>query len=611
MIRDTVQTNSHVLIILPQEDRLEIEEGENLFRFLVCHGYSIPSSCGGMGTCGKCRVLIHKGLKSPTESEEVHLSQVELDQGWRLSCQQKVNCDIVLEVLQIDETTQAKELLKHELHTALDPGMEKVYLELPSPGKEDQCPDTLRVQEGLGVRRITFPLSVLRKVPHVLRVKDFRATVTKEKDRALDVEPGDTTGAFYGLAIDIGTTTIAGYLLDLNSGQEMGIRSQINPQRSFGADVIARIKHVYEHSETGLKELQEAVVSAINRMIHQLCQTAAIEPAHIYKVTVAGNPTMLHLFTAVDPSQIDHSPYIPVLRDGMIISANELGLETNSEGRVYIIPAISGYVGADITAGVLFSGLHQSSKLSLFVDIGTNAEIVLGNKERMLACSTPAGPAFEGALIKHGMSATPGAIAHVLLGGDSEPRLEVIGNSIPKGICGSGLIDLIAELRKVELINEQGKLLTQDNLHYAKRVTPDERNQPQFLVSGGDKPIYLTQQDIRELQLAKGAIRSGVDIVLREWGAAPEDIDVVYLAGAFGNYVRRESVLRIGMLPPFPLEKLTPVGNAAGQGAKLCLVNQGEWIEAQQLAERVQYYELSYYKGFSDTFIESLCFKSM
>ncbi|MCK4246290.1 DUF4445 domain-containing protein [Candidatus Bipolaricaulota bacterium] len=609
MIGDTAQASSYVLTILPQEDKLEIEGGGNLFRFLVRHGYSIPSSCGGMGTCGKCRVLIHKGLKPPTESEEVHLSQAELDQGWRLSCQQKVNCDIVLEVLQIDETTQAKELLKHELRTALDPGMEKAYLELSSPGKEDQRPDTLRIQEGLGVGQMAFPLSVLRKVPHVLRVKNFRATITKEKTRALDVEPGDTTGALYGLAIDIGTTTIAGYLLDLNTGQEMGIRSQMNPQKSFGADVIARIKHVYEHDEAGLKELQEAVVSGINRMIHQLCQTVAIEPAHIYKVTVAGNPTMVHLFTAVDPSQIDHSPYIPVLRDGTIISANELGLEINPEGQVYIIPAISGYVGADITAGVLFTGLHQSDKLSLFVDIGTNAEIVLGNKERMLACSTPAGPAFEGALIKHGMSATPGAIAHVLLGGDSGLKLEVIGNSIPKGICGSGLIDLIAELRKAELIDKKGRLLTKDNLHYAKRVTLDERSQLQFLVSGGDKPIYLTQQDIRQLQLAKGAIRSGVDIVLREWGAALEDIDAVYLAGAFGNYVRRESVLSIGMLPLFPLEKLTPVGNAAGQGAKLCLLNQGEWIKAQQLAERVQYCELSYHKGFSDTFIESLYFK--
>ncbi len=611
MIRDTAQANSHILIILPQEDTLDVEEGKNLFRYLVRHGYSIPSSCEGMGTCGKCCVLIHKGLKPPTESEEVHLSRVELDQGWRLSCQQRVDCDIVLKLPQIDETTQAKELLKQELHTALDPGMEKVYLELPSPGKEDQRPDTVRIQEGLGVGRMAFPLCVLRKIPHALRVKNYGVTVTKEENRALDLEPGDTTGALYGLAIDIGTTTVAGYLLDLNSGQEMGIRSQMNPQKSFGADVIARIKHVHEHGETGLKELQEAVVSGIDRMIHQLCETAAIKPAHIYKVTVAGNPTMLHLFTAVDPSQIDHSPYIPVLRDGTIISAEELGLEINPEGQVYIIPAISGYVGGDITAGVLFTRLHQSSKLSLFVDIGTNAEIVLGNKERILACSTPAGPAFEGAQIRYGMSATPGAIAHVLLSGNSEVELEVIGNSIPRGICGSGLIDLIAELRKVELINEQGKLLTQDNLHYAKRVTPDERNQPQFLVSGGDKPIYLTQQDIRELQLAKGAIRSGVDIVLREWGAAPEDIDVVYLAGAFGNYVRRESVLRIGMLPPFPSEKLKPVGNAAGQGAKLCLLSQGEWIKAQQLAEQIQYCELSYYKGFSDTFIERLYFKDI
>lgn len=611
MIRDTVQGNNHVLIILPQKDSLEVEEGENLFRFLVRHGYSIPSSCGGMGACGKCRVLIHKGLKPPTEPEEVHLSRAELDQGWRLSCQQRVNCYIVLEVPQIDETTQAKELLKQELHIALDPGMEKVYLELPSPGKEDQRPDTLRIQEGLGVEQMAFPLSVLRKVPHALRVKNFTATITKEEDRALDIEPGDTTGGLYGLAIDIGTTTVAGYLLNLNSGQVMGVRSQMNPQKSFGADVIARIKHVYEHDEAGLKELQEAVVSGINRMIHQLCQTATIQPVHIYKATVAGNPTMLHLFTAVDPSQIDHSPYIPVLRDGTIISAEELGLEINPEGRVYIIPAISGYVGADITAGVLFTDLHQSSKLSLFVDIGTNAEIVLGNRERMLACSTPAGPAFEGALIRYGMSATPGAIAHVLLSGDSELKLEVIGNSTPRGICGSGLIDLIAELRKVELINEKGKLLTQDNLHYAKRVTADERSRPQFLVSDGDKPIYLTQQDIRELQLAKGAIRSGVDIVLHEWGAALEDIDIVYLAGAFGNYVRRESVLRIGMLPPFPLEKLKPVGNAAGQGAKLCLLNQGEWIKAQELAEQVQYFELSYYKGFSDTFIESLYFKGI
>ena len=607
-MKEAVPTKIYTLTILPQEDNLEAQEGENLFRLLVRQGYPIPSACGGMGTCGKCRVLIRQGARPPTESERVHLSQEELDQGWRLACQQRIDRDLILEVPQIDETAQAKELLKQELHIELDPGVEKVCLELSKPGREDQRPDTVRLQQGLGVEQLTFSLPLLRKLPHVLREEAFKVTITKEEGRVLDLEPGDTTGALYGLAIDIGTTTLAGYLLDLKTGRELAVRSRMNPQRSFGADVIARIKHVHEEGETGLKELQEAVVSGINMVIRQLCRVAKINPAQIYKVAVAGNPTMLHLFTTVDPSQIDHSPYIPVLRDGIIITAEELGLETNPQGRVYLLPAISGYVGADITAGMLFTGLHRGDELSLFLDIGTNAEIVLGNKEKILACSTPAGPAFEGALIKYGMSATPGAIAHASLDGDDGLKLEVIGNGIPKGICGSGLIDLAAELREVGLINEKGNLLAQHDLPYAERVTPGERGQPQFLVSDGQEPIYLTQQDIRELQLAKGAIRSGVEIMLHEWGATPEDVEVVYLAGAFGSYVRRESVLRIGMLPPFPLERIKPVGNAAGQGAKLCLLNKGKWAEIQELAKRVRYFELSYHQGFSDVFIESMYF---
>ncbi|MFQ6117157.1 MAG: ASKHA domain-containing protein, partial [Candidatus Bipolaricaulia bacterium] len=449
-MKDAAGARGYSITIFPQGDRLEAKEGENLFHLLVRHGHPIPSACGGMGTCGKCRVLIQEGLKPPTESEQVHLSQEELDQGWRLSCQQRIDRDIILEVPQIDETTQAKEMLEQELHITLDPGIGKVYLELPQPGQEDQRPDTTRIQEELGVEKLDFPLSILRKVPHVLREGDFKLTITKEGDRVLDLEPGNTTQACYGLAIDIGTTTLAGYLLDLNTGRELAVRSLMNPQKSFGADVISRIKHVHEHGEEGLKELQEAVISGINAMIRQLCQAAKVNSTQIYKVTAVGNPTMMHLFTAIDPSNIDHSPYIPVLRDGLSLPAKELELEINSEARVYLLPAISGYVGADITAGVLFTNLHQSSKLNLFVDIGTNAEIVLGSREKLLACSTPAGPAFEGARIKYGMSATPGAIAHVSLNGDGL-KLEVIGNGTPKGICGSGLIDLIAELLRAGL----------------------------------------------------------------------------------------------------------------------------------------------------------------
>jgi uncharacterized 2Fe-2S/4Fe-4S cluster protein (DUF4445 family) len=383
----------------------------------------------------------------------------------------------------------------------------------------------------------------------------------------------------------------------------------MNPQRSFGADVISRIKHVHEHGEDGLKELQEAVMSGLNAVICQLCETASIEPYQIYKATVAGNPTMIHLFTAVDPSQIDHSPYIPVLRGGFVSSAKELVLGINPEGSVYVLPSVSGYVGADITAGVLFTGLHEGDELSLLVDIGTNAEIVLGNNEKILACSTPAGPAFEGARIKYGMSATPGAIAHVSLGGGrGNLELEVIQDGIPRGICGSGLIDLAAELLRVGMINERGNFLLRRDLALSQRVTLGEKGQPLFLVTEESQPIYLTQQDIRELQLAKGAIRAGVDVILSEWGVTTDKVDVIYLAGAFGNYVRRKSVLRIGMFPPFPLEKIKLVGNAAGQGAKLCLLNRGKWAEIQKLAERLRYFELSYRKDFSQAFIRSMYF---
>ncbi len=606
-MKDAPKNRGYTISIAPQGDELEAKEGENLFHLLVRHGYPVHSACGGLGTCGKCKVLIHDGLKPPTESEQVHLAQEELAQGWRLACQQRVDRDVTLRLPEMDRTTQAKELLQEKLHIALDPGMGEVYLELPRPGEGDQRPDTARLREELGEAELGFPLSVLRKVPHILREGDFKVTLTREGGRVLDIQAGDTREGLCGLAIDIGTTTLAGYLLDLNRGDELAVRSRMNPQNKFGADVISRIKHVHEHGQEGLRELQEAVLAGINAMIRQLCRAAELNPAQIYKVTVVGNPTMMHLFAAIDPSQIDHSPYIPVLQDGLILSAEELRLGINPRGRVYILPAVSGYVGADITAGVLFTGLHRGEKLGLFVDIGTNAEIVLGNRERILACSTPAGPAFEGALIRYGMSAIPGAIAHVSLDGNGERvDLEVIGDTPPQGICGSGLIDLAAELLKVGLINEKGNLLVERDLPYAERITTGDRDQPQFLVSDEAQPIYLLQQDIRELQLAKGAIRAGVEIALRERGITPDKLHAVYLAGAFGNYVRRESVLGIGMLPPLPPERLRLVGNAAGQGAKLALLNHKKWSEVQELAGQVEYFELSYRRDFSDVFVESM-----
>ena len=594
-------------VILPKKKRLKAKEGENLFHFLARQGYPVPSACGGMGTCGKCRVLLSKGARAPTESERVHLTEAELEAGWRLSCIQHIDRDLVLEIPEVEEIVRAKELLNKVLRIPLDSGVKKAYLELPKPGQEDQRPDTVRFQEELGEGQLTFPLQVLKKAPNLLRKGDFKVTVTWAANHVLDLEPGDTTRAQYGVAIDIGTTTLAGYLLNLNTGVELAVRSRMNPQRSFGDDVISRIKKVHEQGEEGLRELQMVVTSGINMVIKQLCQIARVSPVHIYKATVAGNPTMIHLFTGIDPSNIDHSPFIPVLRDSLILLAPELGLDINPEGQVHILPSISAYVGADITAGILYTRLHQAKGIQLFVDIGTNAEIVLGNKDRMLACSTPAGPAFEGARIKYGMGALPGAIAHAFLD-DKDLRLEIIGDGVPKGICGSGLIDLGGELCKVGLINEKGNFGRRRNLPISDRIHRGEKGQLQFLVSDGSKPIYLTQQDVRELQLAKGAIRSGVEIALRELGVTLNEVEMVYLAGAFGNYVSKENALRIGMLPEFPLNKIKPVGNTAGQGAKLCLLNRGKWEEIQGLTEQVEYFELSYLKDFSQVFIESMHF---
>jgi len=595
------------IIILPRRERIEVDEGKNLFHSLVKQGYTVPSACGGVGTCGKCRVLFHEGVGLPAESERVHLTEAELETGWRLSCIQHVDRDMVLAIPEVEESTRAKELLTEVLHISLDSGVKKTYLELPRPGQEDQRPDTIRCQEELGEGQLNFPLEVMRKAPDLLRKGDFKVTLTREANHVVDVEPGDTTGAQYGIAIDIGTTTLAGYLLSLDTGEELAVRSIMNPQRSFGDDVITRIAYACGREGNGLTELQKAVTSGVNTVIKRLCQATGVSSRHIYKATVAGNPTMIHLFLGIDPANIACSPFTPVLRDGLKLSARELRLNVNPEGQVYILPAISGYVGADITAGILYTGIHKAEGIQLFVDAGTNAEIVLGNKSRLAALSTPAGPAFEGARIKYGINAVPGAVAHVFVT-DRDMRIETIGDGPPKGICGSGLIDIVGELCHLGLITDRGKFQGRSDLPIGGRIHQGERGQPQFLVTDGSKPIYLTQQDVRELQLAKGAIRSGVEVVLRELGVTLNEVEEVYLAGAFGNYVRGENVLRIGMLPEFSLKKIRPVGNTAGQGAKLCLLNQGKWKEIQELAEQVEYLELSYREDFSQVFIESMHF---
>lgn len=595
-------------LFLPQQKRsVPVEAGKSLFECLRHNRLPVQSACGGMGTCGKCRVKFMENAPPPKASEQAHLSQDALAQGVRLSCLHHVEQDLVLELFEVSASADAKERLTSDLEVALEPGVEKVCVSLSPASRQDQRPDVVRVEDGLERGRLAWSKTALASLHRALRQDGFRVTLTLSDASVLEVEAADTRARCYGAAFDLGTTTVAGYLFDLNSGEEMAVKSLMNPQRGYGGDVIARIKHVRDRGQAALDELQQALRSGVNALLKLLCREALIDPHCVYKAVFAGNPTMVHFLLGLDPSGIDHSPYIPVTRDLMALKGSELQLDMHPEGRVFVLPNLSAYVGGDITAGVLACGLHRARGVNLLVDIGTNAEIVVGNQQRLIACSSPAGPAFEGAEIAFGMSANPGAISHVDLSADGV-MLEVIANVAPKGICGSGLIDVVGQLRALGLVSAKGNLQPVSGLPLSARVVPGDDGQPRFLLSDEAEPIYLTQKDVRELQLAKGAVRSGVEIALQQYGVAASELDNIYLAGAFGNFLRFDNVLRIGLLPGVAPQKVVPVGNAAGTGAMLCLLNHGKLDEIQALSERMEYFELSNYKRFSDVFMGSMLF---
>jgi len=593
---------------LPQQDKtVRVESGGNLFECLRQQGLPVQSACGGMGTCGKCRVKFLENPPPPKASEQAHLNNEVLAQGVRLACLHPVEQDLVLGLFEANASTDAKEQLKTELDVALEPGVEKLCVSLACASRRDQRPDVVRVEQALKRGRLDWSKSALTSLHRALRQDDFRVTLTLAGDRVLDAEAQDARAHCYGVAFDVGTTTIAGYLFDLGSGRELAVKSLMNPQRGYGGDVISRIKHVRDRGQAALDELQRVLRSGINALLKVLCREALIEPRHVYKTVFAGNPTMMHFLLGLDPSGLDHSPYIPVTRNLMTFKAGELQFDIHPEGRVCVLPNLSAYVGGDITAGVLASGLHRAQGVNLLVDIGTNAEIVLGNEQRLIACSSPAGPAFEGAEIQCGMSANPGAISHVTMSAEGL-ELEVIANVPPKGICGSGLIDAVGQLLALKLVAHRGNLHAVDGLSLSGRVTLGDNGQPRFLLSDEGEPIYLTQKDVRELQLAKGAVRAGVDIALQQYGIAEDQLDHIYLAGAFGNFLRVENVLRVGLLPNVSPEKVAPVGNAAGTGAVMCLLNEDKLDEIQTLTERMEYFELSNYEKFSDVFMGSMLF---
>ncbi|MFB6290671.1 MAG: ASKHA domain-containing protein [Candidatus Bipolaricaulia bacterium] len=609
----------HEIELAGEGSKFMVREGENLLKVLQDEGYELPSLCGGMGLCGKCRVKVLEGEQPPGESDREFFSDDELDEGVRLACEIEVRDDLVLAIPSLaqgkgEEATAKSELDEQLLGVEPDSGIERVLLKLGEPGRGDQRSDATRITDELN-GSYSFPLKLMEDLPEKLRKNDFSVTVTvdEQEGRLLSIEGNQSQYESYGMSFDIGTTTVAGYGLDLETGRTLNVDSRENPQGKFGADVVSRIKYARE-DENGLERLQSEIVRAINELVREFVEARNIDRKDIFRATFVGNTTMLHLLAGVDPTRLDQAPYIPAFTDSQWFDAEELGVKINPKGKLVLLPSLAGYVGADVIGGILETDMHKSEELNLLVDIGTNGEMVLGNRDKMYAASTAAGPAFEGANIKQGMTARSGAVSHVEIREDGQLEIEVIDDKEPTGLCGSGIVDTVGELLKAGLIGEKGRLVSKSEAptepivnSLGKRLI-DIEDEKAFLLYRDEDPVFVTQQDVREVQLAKGAIRAGVEVLLEEFGAEPEEIDRVFLAGAFGNYLRKENIMRMGVLPQIDLNKVTPVGNAAGQGGKLALINRGKMKEADQLPRDVEYVELSFRSDFTEKFMSAMSF---
>ncbi|MGB9111985.1 MAG: ASKHA domain-containing protein, partial [Acidimicrobiales bacterium] len=498
----------------------------------------------------------------------------------------------------------------------LRPAVQKRFVELSQPSLTDQTPDVDRLLRQLDDLELRVDLRALQSIGKALRSSDNKVTAVVVDDVLIDVEPGDTTDKICGLAFDLGTTTVVATLLDLSTGTPMAARSTLNRQQPFGADVITRISAVMTGSDA-LGKLRSLAHETLADLTLQVCAEAGVDPANVYEVALAGNATMTHLVLGVDPEPLGVAPFILSTRTFPEILASDLGVPVHPRARAVVFPSLGAYVGGDIISGLLASGMDRDQRIRLFIDVGTNCEIVVGNRDRLIGTAAPAGPAFEGAAIRCGMRAEAGAIEGVSINREAV-ELRVIGDVAPAGLCGSGLVDAVAELLEVGFIDKSGRFIAEDEARVvapgiADRLTMigDERV---FILDeeseNGDGRVFLTQRDVRELQFAKAAIATGWSLLLTTAGLSASDVQQVLLAGSFGSYLSPTSAVRIGLVPPISALRVVSAGNVAGEGAKMALLSVRERAGALALIEEVEYVELSDRADFNDRFVEELSFSS-
>jgi len=623
--------NKFKILFLPHNIEITVTHGKNLIRAAMEAGVHINASCGGEGVCGKCRVIIEKGDVEGGISEK--LSTEDLNKGYRQACLAAVKSDLVVRipiesevdagVLNLQTTPRrAARIWEMNLEDLKDKGLfippvEKKYLQVPEPTLHDNLPDVTRLVSFLKAKhdehRLAVRLPVIRKIPDILRKDNFRVTATLarpvqsgRKTHIINVQPGDTTDRNYAIAVDIGTTTIYGQLIDLKTGDVLAQFGDYNRQISYGEDVISRI--IYADKPGGLEKLHEVVINTINTLIKKMVKRARIDLDEISTITMAGNTTMTQLMLKINPKYIRLSPYVPASTLYPPINAIDLGLALGDHVTALVYPAISSYVGGDIVAGVMGSGMYRTEELTLFMDIGTNAEIVIGNKDWLACASCSAGPAFEGGGVKFGMRAAKGAIEDFSMDPVTfEPMNITIGNVRPKGICGSGLIIIAATMFELGVIDNRGKFNRDLD-------TPRIRETDgifEYVLAWKDeteigRDVALTEPDLDNLIRAKGALYSGCMTLLEEVGLTMKHIDRIYLAGGFGSYVDLEKAMVIGLLPEINPDRIRFIGNGSLMGAKMSSLTNRIRKDVVEVTKRMTNFELSETPSFMDNYVAAL-----
>jgi uncharacterized 2Fe-2S/4Fe-4S cluster protein (DUF4445 family) len=595
------------LTLLPAERTVRVPPGVTVFDGASWNGIAIDSTCGGHGTCKKCKVQIVSGSVPVSRLDARAFTPDQLRDGWRLACLAQATRNLTIQVPPLVTRPKAATVGVGR-QVILRPAVQKRYVELDEPTLTDQRTDLVRLLEAIDDLEPTADLHALRRLGKVLREADFKVTAVIVDETLIDVEPGDTTDRQYAIAFDLGTTTVVATLLDLGTGTPLAVRSQLNKQQPFGGDVITRISATML-DPSALGRLTQAAHDTLSELAAEVCAEGEVDAREVYEVALAGNATMTALALGIEPEPIGVAPFVMSTATPPVVLASDLGLDLHPGARAVCFPALGAYVGGDIVSGILATGMDRDKRLRLFIDVGTNCEIVLGDGDRILSTAAPAGPAFEGGAIRCGMRAADGAIEVVKLGDDVE--LGVIGDTTPMGLCGSGLVDAVAELVRVGLLDSSGRFVTEED---AKAIAPTLADR--FTKIGDERvfvlhdEVYLSQRDVRELQFAKAAIATGWSLLLEEYGAQARDVQQVLLAGSFGSYLSAAAAVRIGLVPKLPVLRIVSAGNVAGEGAKMVLLSSRERAGATALLEEVRYVELSDRTDFNDKFVDQLAFPS-